>query len=181
MVVLALPWIFIQKCRRKIPYYFFTPEITVGHFQIVIKQSVGKWELVWPALIRQNSVHVEHVGRAAMVESEVAIVLEMLAPFPHACLLVRFVASLRRKNCCASFLPSSTLTIIIGEELHKTLDTGGARIWCDGRAHAGPQAWRRSGSLHHRWLTQFTPSKFSPISSRNRAMKIWDSDLLVLE
>lgn len=62
-------------------------------------------------LIRQNIVLAEHVDRTAKVESEVAVVLEMLAPFPHACLLarsfVRFVASLRRKICCA-FVPSLT-------------------------------------------------------------------------
>lgn len=63
-------------------------------------------------LIRQNIVLAEHVDRPAKVESEVAVVLEMLAPFPHACLLARsFVRSFR---CFASqenllrFVPSLT-------------------------------------------------------------------------
>jgi hypothetical protein len=94
--------------QTKKPTVLFHTGNYSGSLQITIQHSVGNWELVWPALIRENRVLVEHVDRPAKVESEVAIVLEMLAPFPHACLLARSFVSLLRfagRSAALRFFP----------------------------------------------------------------------------
>ena len=55
-IVLALPSIFIQICRHKKPTLLLHTVNYSGPPQVIIKHSVDNWELVWPTLIRQNSV-----------------------------------------------------------------------------------------------------------------------------
>ena len=55
-IVFVLPGNFIQICRQKNPHKTFTHAITVGHFKLYFKKTVGNWELVWSTLIRQNDV-----------------------------------------------------------------------------------------------------------------------------